>query len=54
MRFLLLLASVVLAVLAAILGWSYTPHHAFSLLAIAIACLGTAVVLTEPAVASRL
>lgn len=44
MRFLALIAAIVLCILAAILGWNFSPHHAFSLVAISIACIAGALI----------
>lgn len=44
MRFLALVAAIVLCILAAILGWNFSPHHSFSLVSIAIACIAGALI----------
>jgi hypothetical protein len=42
MKLLALIAAIVLCILAAILGWNFSPHHSFSLLCIAIGCVAFA------------
>lgn len=44
MALLLYVASIVLCVLAAVLGWSFGPHHSFALLAIGVGCLAAALI----------
>lgn len=48
MRLVLFIVAVVLAILAAILGWNFAPHHSFSLVAAALACIAGALALGEP------
>lgn len=47
MKLILLIASVVLFILAAILGWNFGPHHCFALLSAGLACGFVAIVTPE-------
>lgn len=44
MKLLALIAAIILCILAAILGWNFSPHHSFSLVAIGIGCIAFALV----------
>ena len=48
MRLVLFVAAVVLAILAAVLGWNVGPHHSFACLAAAVGCIAGAFALAEP------
>ena len=42
MKLIALIAAIVLCILAAILGWNFSPHHSFSFATVALACVAFA------------
>jgi phosphate/sulfate permease len=47
MKLVLLIAAIVLCIIAAFLGWNFSPHHSFSFLSVGIACIAASFIVPK-------